>query len=225
MNNILDMIAMDEQALKCSSCTNDQIAMARCSDCACFLCPTCVKAHKYMRCFQDHIVLEFAQIQSQYAANLARHQQQQQPHKSASACDLLATIGHETQESASSTSLVPIHRPLNCRFHAKEALKFFCTTCQIPVCSECVISEHTQPTHAYERLGDVELSRHADEIEAYVRKALEMCSSSGHDENNSASLEKNITYLDEQMQSAREAIGSLLSLSLFIIYLYLIMYY
>lgn len=211
---------MDEQALKCLSCTNDQIAMARCSDCACFLCVACVKAHKYMVCFHDHVVLEFAQIQSQYAANLARHQQQQQPHKSASACDLLSAVGHrslspnqnETQESASSTSLVPIHRPLNCRFHAKEALKFFCNTCQMPVCSECVISEHTQPTHVYERLGDVELARHADEIEAYVRKALEMCNSSGHDENNSACLEKNITYLDEQMQNAREAIGSLLTL-------------
>lgn len=112
----------------------------------------------------------------------------------------------QQQHSLSATTtecLVPIHRPLMCKLHAKEAFKFFCNTCQVPVCAECVITEHTQPMHSYERLADVDATRHIDELEAYVRKARESMMACDH----AGGIDKHLCYLSEQAQNAREAIG------------------
>ena len=40
----------------CTSCKAKEKAVARCMDCANFLCPNCVTAHQYMRCFENHKV-------------------------------------------------------------------------------------------------------------------------------------------------------------------------
>lgn len=56
MANILDMAAMDDPQIVCTSCKAKEKAVARCNDCASFLCPNCVTAHQYMRCFENHKV-------------------------------------------------------------------------------------------------------------------------------------------------------------------------
>ncbi len=56
MVNILDLSAMDDQLIVCTSCKAKEKAVARCNDCASFLCPNCVTAHQYMRCFENHKV-------------------------------------------------------------------------------------------------------------------------------------------------------------------------
>ena len=56
MVNILDLSAMDDQVIVCTSCKAKEKAVARCNDCASFLCPNCVTAHQYMRCFENHKV-------------------------------------------------------------------------------------------------------------------------------------------------------------------------
>lgn len=99
--------------------------------------------------------------------------------------------------------LVPIHRPLLCKLHPKEAFKFFCNSCQMPVCAECVITEHSQPLHSYERLVDVDATRHIDELESYMRKARESILSCDH----SDGIDKHLCFLNDQAQTAREAIG------------------
>ena len=56
MMNMLDMAAIAERQIICTSCKAKDKAVARCSDCANFLCPNCVTAHQYMRCFESHKV-------------------------------------------------------------------------------------------------------------------------------------------------------------------------
>ena len=56
MTNILDMAAMNDPQIVCTSCKAKEKAVARCNDCASFLCPNCVTAHQYMRCFENHKV-------------------------------------------------------------------------------------------------------------------------------------------------------------------------
>ena len=58
MINILDMAAMNDPQIVCTSCKAREKAVARCNDCASFLCPNCVTAHQYMRCFENHKVVE-----------------------------------------------------------------------------------------------------------------------------------------------------------------------
>ncbi len=59
MGNMMDMTAIEEMQIICTSCKAKEKAVARCSDCANFLCPNCVTAHQYMRCFENHKVLVF----------------------------------------------------------------------------------------------------------------------------------------------------------------------
>lgn len=60
--NSLDSNAIDNQQIVCTSCKTKKVAVARCSDCANFLCPSCVTAHKYMRCFENHKVESFKDL-------------------------------------------------------------------------------------------------------------------------------------------------------------------
>jgi predicted RNA-binding Zn-ribbon protein involved in translation (DUF1610 family) len=56
MVNMMDMSAVQQMQIVCTSCKAKEKAVARCSDCANFLCPNCVTAHQYMRCFENHKV-------------------------------------------------------------------------------------------------------------------------------------------------------------------------
>lgn len=55
--NILDLSVTEPGTLQCTSCKSAEIAISRCNDCANFLCACCDKAHKYMRCFENHHVV------------------------------------------------------------------------------------------------------------------------------------------------------------------------
>ena len=56
MMNEIDMSDINASRILCTSCKAEEKAVARCSDCASFLCSNCVTAHKYMRCFENHKV-------------------------------------------------------------------------------------------------------------------------------------------------------------------------
>lgn len=53
-----------DMQIVCTSCKAREKAVARCMDCANFLCPNCVTAHQYMRCFENHKVVSFEELQS-----------------------------------------------------------------------------------------------------------------------------------------------------------------
>ena len=50
-----------------------------------------------------------------------------------------------------------IHRPITCSLHGEEQpMKYFCNTCQILICNECMMTDHRQPGHQVERVADIE---------------------------------------------------------------------
>ncbi|XP_070521776.1 B-box type zinc finger protein ncl-1 isoform X2 [Cardiocondyla obscurior] len=126
LTNILDMSAIENMAVLCTSCKAKESAVARCSDCANFLCPNCNTAHQFMRCFEHHKVIAFEDLKQ-------------------------------------SNEAIPIHKPIFCENHPTENMKFYCHTCQEPICNECLLVEHKAPEHQYERLTDAE-PRQKEEI-------------------------------------------------------------
>lgn len=50
-----------------------------------------------------------------------------------------------------------MHRPLYCSQHDREILKYYCKTCDDPVCRECLIMEHRE--HDYGYLKDVSMKQ------------------------------------------------------------------
>lgn len=131
--NMQEMVAILSQVVVCTSCKAKEKAVARCSDCANFLCPNCNTAHKFMRCFENHKVVSFDELK-------------------------------ETKEA------VPIHNPVFCELHSNEPMKFFCYTCLVPICNECVVIEHVAPEHQYERLVDA-YERQRNELQNLVSES------------------------------------------------------
>lgn len=64
MSDLLEVNSVDDSLIVCTSCKAKKKAIARCSDCANFLCPHCVSAHRYMRCFENHKVVSFEDMQN-----------------------------------------------------------------------------------------------------------------------------------------------------------------
>ncbi|KAG8199925.1 hypothetical protein JTE90_015908 [Oedothorax gibbosus] len=62
--NRIDLKAIEKSQLICTSCKAKDTAVARCTECATFLCPNCVTAHQYMRCFENHNVLTFEEMKN-----------------------------------------------------------------------------------------------------------------------------------------------------------------
>ncbi|KAH7970041.1 hypothetical protein HPB52_023930 [Rhipicephalus sanguineus] len=62
MVNELDRVALENLSMVCTSCKAKETAVARCNDCASFLCNNCVTAHRYMRCFESHAVVTFEEL-------------------------------------------------------------------------------------------------------------------------------------------------------------------
>lgn len=108
---------LDGSAMGCTGCkSKDLSAVARCIDCATFLCPNCVMAHQFMHCFEGHRVLSLSELQTR----------------------------HDEPKA---------DKPISCLRHRHEMLRFFCRTCDTPVCRECTINEHKG--HEYDYLSEV----------------------------------------------------------------------
>ncbi|KAL3880412.1 hypothetical protein ACJMK2_032652 [Sinanodonta woodiana] len=137
--DLVEMSAIEDMQIICTSCKAKEKAVARCSDCANFLCPNCVTAHQFMRCFENHKVVSF--------------------------------------EDMKSGEGVAIHKPIFCSTHPSENLKYFCKTCEVPICNDCMVGEHKPPEHQHERIVDVE-GQQKDELKALIRESkakIEYC--------------------------------------------------
>ncbi|XP_021926795.1 B-box type zinc finger protein ncl-1-like isoform X2 [Zootermopsis nevadensis] len=163
--NILDMSAIESMAVLCTSCKAKEKAVARCSDCANFLCPNCNTAHQFMRCFENHHVLAFEELRN----------------------------SHE---------VIPIHKPIFCENHPAENMKFFCLSCQVPVCNDCLLKEHKAPEHLYERLSEAE-DRQREELQSLMTESkskVEFC------EDASSHLANALSELQVQHDCAKDLI-------------------
>lgn len=132
MQNLLDMIAIEEMILDCTSCKTDEKAVARCADCAQFLCPNCVSAHQYMRCFENHHVVKFQEIINSFKKLNETDRRNVDRRTSCSSNSSSSACSFSSNENLNDDlKIVPIHKPLFCKSHFKESLKFFCNTCQV----------------------------------------------------------------------------------------------
>lgn len=119
VSNILENAAMDGTSLSCTGCkSKDSSAVARCFDCANFLCPNCVMAHQFMHCFEGHRVMTLGELQN-------------------------------------NKDELKVEKPVACPRHKSELLKYFCRTCNLPICKECTILEHPKGLHDYDYLADI----------------------------------------------------------------------
>ncbi|KFD58489.1 hypothetical protein M513_00715, partial [Trichuris suis] len=60
--NLVTAAEFKQMILSCESCKAEEPAMARCMECSCFLCISCINAHKYMKCFDGHEVVSFEDL-------------------------------------------------------------------------------------------------------------------------------------------------------------------
>lgn len=113
-------------AVRCTGCKTKKLdAVAHCIDCANFLCSNCVMAHQFMHCFEGHRVVTLSELK-------------EEQHKNG------VTNGAVT--NGEKTMLCPRHK--------SELLKYYCRTCTVPICKECVALEHPAGLHEYEHIND-----------------------------------------------------------------------
>lgn len=160
LTNILDLATTDISTLLCTSCKSKEEAISRCNGCANFLCADCDKAHRTMRCFEEHQVVTL---------------------------------------EASGT----IHKPLYCSVHATENLKYFCYSCETPVCNECLISDHKATEHRYEIISEAEKDMRMD-----VEKLLKNTRGKiDHCDVENSKLYTSLQELQQQHDTARNEIS------------------
>ncbi|XP_023246790.1 brain tumor protein [Copidosoma floridanum] len=115
--------------VRCTGCkSTESDAVARCYDCANFLCPNCVMAHQFMHCFEGHRVL-----------NLGNGN----------------TTTTTTTTSSGNNSNGSSSKPILCARHKGELLKYYCRSCTVPICKECTLNEHPSPMHDYVHVSEI----------------------------------------------------------------------
>lgn len=115
--------AASRAALLCTACkSSDKFAQAQCVDCMNLLCSSCIVAHQLMHCFSRHRVFPLTDFRS--TAN---------------------TFGFQ---AGGDIVFNPFDKPVvPCPAHPTERLEYFCKSCDIPVCKDCVDSGHPKAAH------------------------------------------------------------------------------
>ena len=109
----------------CDRCieTSNGPAVSFCVNCCEFLCKMCSKDHKSWRKTFNHELqpVGASKSESQY--------------KNSASTSLLSSIPEE---------------PKKCRLHSDESLKFYCETCSVLICRDCIVLQHLG--HSYDRM-------------------------------------------------------------------------
>lgn len=70
--DLMEMSDIELMQIICTSCKAKEKAVARCQDCANYLCPNCVTAHQFMRCFDNHKVISIEDLKKGDASAIHR---------------------------------------------------------------------------------------------------------------------------------------------------------
>lgn len=127
LNSLLFISDTDsyQPTVRCTGCKTKKLdAVARCVDCANYLCSNCVMAHQFMHCFEGHRVL-----------NLELNKEE---HKNG--------VINGTSNNGEKSMMCPRHK--------SELLKYYCRTCAVPICKECVTLEHPTGLHECEHISE-----------------------------------------------------------------------
>lgn len=105
-------------------------------------------------------------------------------------------------ELRNSKEKVVIHKPLFCQTHSSENLKYYCFSCHVPVCNDCLIADHKGADHPYELIGDAE-KRIRPDIEELMHNAQAKVV---YYDTAVGNLNNSLNELQSQHDSARELI-------------------
>ncbi|XP_019865805.1 brain tumor protein [Aethina tumida] len=160
-----------QQAVRCTGCKTKKLdAVARCVDCANYLCSNCVMAHQFMHCFEGHRVVNLSEIKEEPKNNT------------------IASLGSIIPNG----NLSSTEKNFICPRHKAELLKFFCRTCSVPICKECLTLEHPVGLHDYEHINDAA----PKQIEA-IQNAISEAKSKATDVRN---ILKNVEHVSSKLQ-------------------------
>lgn len=206
---------------RCTGCKSKQSdAVAKCIECANYLCANCVTAHQFMHCFEGHSVFRIndsngqptlSKLMNTFEANRMSVNLKDDPNivsKLAMNALITAPVSTATSQVATSTSVViappaPVvsstsmngmdannvnaaiittaaanntalsvansiignnkltsltsanGSSYHCLRHKNELLKFYCRTCSVSVCKDCMINEHPAGLHECEHISEV----------------------------------------------------------------------
>lgn len=109
---------------------------------------------------------------------------------------------HQVIVLEANTESVTIHKPLYCSVHATENLKYFCYSCETPVCNECLIVDHKGTEHRYEIISEAEKHMRTDveKLLLDTRSKMEHCYAE------TSKLESSLQELQQQHDTARDSI-------------------
>lgn len=160
---------------RCTGCKSKQSdAVAKCIECANYLCSNCVTAHQFMHCFEGHSVLRInenssgqslSKIMNGFESNRLNLKDELSSATSVAAklnmCSLISPptigglanniIGNSIDTNGSSLKSGSSYW---CSRHKSELLKFFCRTCSIAVCKDCIAADHPAVLHECEHVND-----------------------------------------------------------------------
>ena len=94
-------------------------------------------------------------------------------------------------QNTSKEDLAKVEKPVNCSKHKAEVVRFFCRTCNIPICKDCTMLDHSRG-HEYDYLSEVS-SREVD----LLQRLAEQSKAKAHDLRGSA---KNIEHSSNRLQ-------------------------
>lgn len=145
---------------RCTGCKSKQSdAVAKCIDCVNYLCANCVTAHQFMHCFDGHTVFRISDTVQQQQQNNINSKMNGFESQSR-----LATSLNLKDDSLSKSIMSNVINDTNgitnkgssyfCTRHKSEILKFFCRTCQVSVCKDCIVMEHPSGLHDCEHISD-----------------------------------------------------------------------
>ncbi|XP_077996762.1 E3 ubiquitin-protein ligase TRIM71-like [Glandiceps talaboti] len=78
---------------------------------------------------------------------------------------LMSLEEYQAEKSKNPASVQP---PIYCSRHPDVPLKFYCDSCEVPICSECTVVEHSKSKHKVRSMSDA-----ADDYMRYLAKMLE----------------------------------------------------
>ena len=170
---MLDMLAIEDMQLDCTSCKTREKADARCADCAQFLCKCCVMAHRQMLCFESHNVVSFEEILRTYRSNVARRarfadEQKQRRSKSpassaspstglvsssSSSSSVSSSSGNNVKQQQQSKQLFQEMSMLNEKMkkmnHSKAEVGRLMFDCGVPIHKPLRCREHPKETYKF----------------------------------------------------------------------------
>lgn len=196
INNLLFYTSDNSENLylRCTGCKSKKLdAVARCVDCANYLCSNCVMAHQFMHCFESHRVVNLNDPKEEHKNGLTNG--------TGALTNGSLTNGSLTNNSLTNGTITNNltngtlpngEKNLICPRHKNEYLKYYCRTCTVPICKECVSMEHPAGLHEYEHINDAV----PKQIEA-IQHAVQEAKGKATDIRN---VLKNVEHLSSRLQ-------------------------